>query len=91
MMLKPVLLSWVGALVMSFVLSSLIAFHDAYYGTAGFVPALSLAFLIWIGFIVPVFLNFIGWEGKPWKYLFLHAGYWLVFLILAAAGIVMLG
>lgn len=84
-MIKPMILSFIGAILMSFVLASSIAFHDAFYGTSGIGSALSIAVLMWLGFIVPVYLNFSGWEGKPGKLFWINAGYWLVYLLLVAA------
>lgn len=84
MMIKPLALSLVGSFMMSYVLSCSIAFHDAYYNVSGYVPGLSIAFLMWLGFIVPVYLSFSGWEGKPWKLFWIHAGYWFVFIMITA-------
>ena len=91
MMVKPVLLSFVGALLMTFALASSIAFHGAYYGVSGYTSAVSLAFFLWLGFIVPTYLNFVGWEGKSWTLFAINTGYWLVFLVIVARVIVALG
>ncbi len=90
-MIKPIILSFIGSALMTFTLASSIVFHDAFYQTAGLVSALGMAFLLWLGFIVPVYFNFAGWEGKSWTLFFINTGYWFVFLALSATVIVALG
>ncbi len=89
-MLKPMLLSFAGAILMNYVLGFSIFFHNAYYTVTGLAPALSIAFLMWIGFIVPAYLNLKGWEGKPWALFFINTGYWLVFLLASATFITLI-
>lgn len=83
-MFKPIVLSLLGSLFMSCVLSFSIAFHNGFYQTSGIFAAISMAFLLWLGFIVPVYLNFTGWENKPKTLLFINSGYWLVFLLISS-------
>lgn len=90
MMVKPIILSLIGAFFMTWVLSMSIGLYNAYYATAGFGAAFTMAFMLWLGFHVPAYLNFTGWEGKSWKLFFINAGYWLVFLLISAAIIVSL-
>ncbi len=52
-MVKPMLLSFVGAILMASVLSFSIIFHDAYFQASGYASALSMGFLLWLGFTVP--------------------------------------
>ncbi len=89
-MLKPMLLSFIGAILMSCVLSFVSFFHHSYFGVSGMSPTLSIAFLMWLGFIVPAYLNLKAWEGKPWALFFINTGYWLVFLLASAALIVLI-
>jgi hypothetical protein len=84
-MKKPILLSFIGAILMSSVLTCVIYFHNAFYLTTGMSTALAMAAVVWFGFIVPVYLNYAGWEGKPAALFFINAGYWLVFLLISAA------
>jgi hypothetical protein len=81
-MLKPIVISFVGALFMSFVLARLIAVGGAYFGISGISNGLATAFMVWLGFIVPVHFNSAGWEGKSWTLFFINSGYWLVYLLL---------
>ena len=39
------------------------------------------AFLIWLGFYVPLLFGSVAWEGKPWKLFLINAGYSLVSLL----------
>ncbi len=90
-MLKPMLLSFIGAILLTAVLSFVIVFHNAFYLTVGLAPALAIAFMLWLGFIVPIYLNLSGWEGKPWTLFFINTGYWLIFMLVAAAMITWIG
>ena len=84
MMLKPILLSLLGAVLMVFALDSATIFHNAYWNVSGYAASFSFAFFLWLGFIVPPYLNLSGWEGKPWKLFFINTGYWLVYLMVAS-------
>lgn len=39
----------------------------------------------WLGFVAPVTLGAVLWEGKHWKLWFLNNGYYLVTLLLMGA------
>ena len=81
-MWKSYALMALGALVMSFVLSHSLIFASAYLGESGLSAGLQTGFWNWLGFIVPVSLGTVIWEGKPWKLWVLNAGYYLVGLLL---------
>ena len=61
-------IQFVGSLVMAFVLAK----------TAGLLSP----FWIWVGFVAPVTLTTVLWEGKPWKLWLLNNGYYLILLML---------
>lgn len=82
MMLKPILLSFVGSILASYVLLLSITHSNTYLGTSGIASELWVVFYIWLGFIVPPALNFVGWEGKSWKLFCINSGYWFVYLAL---------
>lgn len=84
-MVKPMIISFVGAILMSYVLTYLISFHNGFYQTSGYMSAILMGVFVWIGLIVPVYLNFLGWEGRPKTLFFINSGYWLVFIIIASA------
>jgi hypothetical protein len=76
-MVKPITLSLVGTLFASYVLSAGVV--------GGALGGMLAGFFAWIGFVVPVNLNFVAWEGKPWTLFAIHAGYWLVLLVAVGA------
>ncbi len=71
-----------GALAMSFVLSHSLVFASTYLHTSGVAAGLQVGFWNWLGFVVPVSMGTVLWEGKPWKLWFINAGYYLVGLLL---------
>jgi hypothetical protein len=81
-MVKPIVISLVGAFFMSFTLIHSLTFAQAYPGMemSAVAAGLQAAFWNWLGFMVPVNLSFVAWEGKPWTLFFIHSGYWLVLL-----------
>ena len=83
-MVKPILLSFVGAVLMTFVLTYLIAFHNGFYQTSGYLTAILMGVFLWFGFIVPIHLNNLGWEGKSKTLFAINTGYWFVFLLVSS-------
>lgn len=75
----------VGALVMSWVLATFIGSAEAHYGiwSAGF--GAHIAVLLWLGFVAPVTLGSVLWEGRSWKLWFLNAGYYFVGICIMGA------
>lgn len=68
--------SFVGLVVMSYVLSYFIDL----VGATLFMDGLRAGFWVWLGFVAPVMLGSIWWEGKPLKLFFINAGQYLVVL-----------
>jgi hypothetical protein len=90
-MLKPIIISLVGTFLLAVCLTYLLEYKMAFLNSSNFGMSYSgvstgvcVAFLSWLGFIVPSQLNFVAWEGRPWKLFFIHTGYWLVLLVLTA-------
>lgn len=81
MMAPSLSLSLLGTLFLSFTLMSMIEFHSAYFGVSGLGTNLSLAFFLWVGFIVPVHLNQIAWEQRSWTLFAINVGQWLVLML----------
>ncbi len=84
-MLWVVLLQFLGALSMSFVLAHWLVFAGAFLQTGGVIAALANVFWIWLGFIVPVTMGAFLWEAKSWKLWALNASYYLVSLVCMGA------
>ena len=71
----------VGSLIMAFVLSHALVFASTYLHESGVSAGLQTGFWNWLGFVAPVTIGVVLWEGKPWKLWFLLSGYWLVNLL----------
>jgi hypothetical protein len=84
-MVKPAIMSIIGTVFMSLVLARLISVGEAYLGFGGAANGLATAAMAWIGFVVPVNLNFTAWEGKPWALFAINTGYWLVLMLAVGA------
>ena len=81
-MAKSYVLMALGALLMSFILAHAIIFADAYLNMSGVSAGLEVGFMNWLGFVVPVSLGTVLWDGKPWKLWVINAGYYLAGLLL---------
>jgi hypothetical protein len=78
---KTYLLAFAGSLVMSYVLAHSLVFAAAYFKMSGISAGLMSGFWNWLGFIAPVTLSAVLWEGKPWALWVLMNGYYLVTLL----------
>lgn len=74
------LIMFVGALGMSFVLAHTLIFASAYLNESGITAGLQTGFWNWLGFIVPVTLGVVLWEGKAWKLWVINTSYYLIAL-----------
>lgn len=70
-----------GALIMSYILAHYFIFASTYTNTHGLLGGFVVGFWSWLGFVAPVMLSSVLWEGKSWKLFFLQSGYYLVALI----------
>ncbi len=69
-----------AAVVMAYVM----AHFGIAWGVFDVVGAVELAFWLWIGFVVPVSLGVVLWEGKSVKLFAINVGYWLVAMVVAS-------
>jgi hypothetical protein len=81
MMAKSYGLTIVSSFIMAFVLAHVFAFASAFTGMSGVMGGLSAGFWSWLGFVLPVSLNPVLWDGKSWKYFFITSGYYLAILL----------
>jgi hypothetical protein len=81
-MSKSYAITFVGALVMAYVLAHSLAFGNAALDMSGIAAGLQGAFWNWLGFVAPAMIGMVLWEGKPWKYYFITAGYYLASLLI---------
>ncbi len=72
--------------------SMLVAYVMSYFaiawGVYDWLGALELAFWIWVGFVCPVLLGAVLWEGKPIRLFLINSSYWLVTLAVMAVIII---
>jgi Protein of unknown function (DUF1761) len=80
---KPVTMAAIvaGALIMSFVLAHSLIFASAYTKMSGVPAGLSAGFWNWLGFIAPVTLGSVLWEGKSIRLWLINGGFYLVSLL----------
>jgi hypothetical protein len=74
-------LMFAGSLFMAFVLSHATIFASTYLQVTGVSAGLMSGFFNWLGFVAPVTLGSVLWEGKSWKLWSLNNGYYLVTLM----------
>lgn len=86
-MMKSYALMFVGSLVMAYVLAHALVFASAYLKAEGVSAGLTAGFWNWLGFIAPVTLGSVLWEGKSWKLWFLNNGYQLT--TMCAMGVIL--
>ncbi len=72
----------IGEIVRNIVLALVLAYLVVQLGIVNWTGALQLGFLLWIGFPVILLAGSIMRENYPWKLAFIHAGDWLVKLVL---------
>lgn len=74
---KSYLAAFIGALVTSYVL----ALFAKYTTASTLVDALQLGFWIWLGFVAPIMLGIVLWEGKSARLYFINIFHYLVSLV----------
>ncbi|TSC69668.1 MAG: hypothetical protein G01um101456_20 [Parcubacteria group bacterium Gr01-1014_56] len=77
---KVYAISAIGALLMAFVMSHSLVFAMTYLGESGIMAGLQTGFWNWLGFVAPVTVGVVLWEGKSWKLWAINSGYYLVAL-----------
>ena len=84
-MLVPMIFSVISTFVMLFVLNLMIE----YTGALTIMDTVSVAFLVWIGFIAAPNINMVIWEKKPFALYLITTVHHLVAFILAGIILVM--
>jgi hypothetical protein len=77
-----IILVFIGALLMSFVLYHEIVFGDAYTNITGIRGGLMAGFFNWIGFIAPLTLTGVVYEKRSWKLWLLDNMFWFISLLI---------
>lgn len=79
---KRYALAFVGSLIMAYVLAHSLVFADEYLKVSDVSGGLMAGFWSWLGFIAPVTLGTVLWDGKPWKLWILNNAYYLIQLLI---------
>lgn len=77
-MTKSYIQMFIGTLVMSYVLSAVVFFTYLFFLEWGALAGPAVGFFAWLGFVAPVTLNTVLFEGKSWRLWVLNNGYYLV-------------
>jgi hypothetical protein len=78
-------ITFIGALLMAYALAHALIFGMAYTQIDGLAGGLVGAFWYWLGFIVPVTVGTVLWDGKPWRLWFINVGYYFVVMMVMGA------
>ena len=90
---KGSVLNLIGTLLMAFVMNhEVLVFRPSSWAKMGasgedmapWVYGLAMGLLVWLGFIVPMLLNGVAFERKPWKVFFISATFQLISLVTMA-------
>ncbi len=78
---KGLVTGMVGSLIGDWILAFILAHIVGWSGADNFGTGAFVGFLVWLGFVVgPLFPQSI-YEGRPFKYFAINAGYWLISLV----------
>lgn len=78
---KGYAIQFIASLVMSYVLAHALVFASSFLDVSGVTSGLSAGFWNWLGFVAPVTLGGVLWEGKSWGFWLLNNGYYLCSLL----------
>jgi hypothetical protein len=81
-MIKSYVIMFIGSLVMAFVLAHALVFASTYLKMSGIEAGLMAGFWNWLGFVAPVTIGMVLWDGKPWKLWILTNGFQLIQLMI---------
>ncbi|HLC53269.1 MAG TPA: DUF1761 domain-containing protein [Candidatus Nanoarchaeia archaeon] len=77
---KSYLLAFIGSLMTAYVLAHFVVYVTAQTLSDG----IQLGFWLWLGFVAPITLGMVLWEGKSWKLWILNNTHNLISLIVMA-------
>jgi hypothetical protein len=84
-MTKSYILMFITSLIMSYVLFNFIAYEVGFSQQGGALSGAVCGFFAWLGFVMPVTLGSVLWEGKSYPLWFINTGYYLVSLVIVGA------
>jgi len=78
-MVTSMIASFIGNLVLAFILA-----HVIYWSNANTLHrGLFIGFICWLGFVIAPLLSETMYEKRPYKLFLINSGYWLVSLLIA--------
>ncbi len=80
-MMKQYGMQIVASFLTAYVLAQFIVLANAY----GLTEGIRVGFWVWLGFVAPIMLGGVLWEGKPWRLFFIAAGQYLVTFVVSGA------
>ena len=83
---KTMTINFIFTIIMAFVLANTLSLA----GAAAIGTAAVAGFWIWLGFILPLLVGQMLWEGKSQRLLTINASYWLVSIVIMSAVIALL-
>ena len=84
-MTKLYIINFIGALLMTWVLAHIILYATTYLEFNGLSAGIAIGFFVWLGFVAPITIGSVIWDGRPWKYWFLTDSYYLINLLLVGS------
>jgi hypothetical protein len=78
---RPPPLKIAGELIRNILLAGALAYVLVHTGVTGAAGTMRLGLILWIGFPVVLLTGSAMWEDVPWKLAAIHAGDWLVKLL----------
>ncbi|MBX4196521.1 DUF1761 domain-containing protein [Candidatus Pacearchaeota archaeon] len=79
---KPMGRLYLTAFIASLIMAYVLAHFVQYVGATSFSGGMQLGFWVWLGFVAPVQLSIVLWEGKPLKLYLVNTGHYLVYLLI---------
>lgn len=74
---------FIGSLLMAYITAHMVDFMmQIYPEMSPLSTGLTSAFWLWLGYTVPYILTAPAFESRPWSYVFINSGYWLVGILL---------
>lgn len=83
--LQAMTLGFIATLVMSYVLAYVLGLVEQIMGGLDLVLALRVAFVLWLGFVMPLNLGAFLWENKTLMLFLINASYYILTLLAMAA------
>lgn len=79
---RAYILQFLASLVMACVLAAVLYYKSLYFNLGGAMLGATVGFWAWLGFVAPVSLGSVLWEGKSWKLWYINASNYLVTLVI---------